>query len=151
MVIKLVDFTLTIKLFDHRDEVTCSSNKTKLAESELEPKKSNSKQHGFSHYTMQKKLQVNWIMNENVGRRIITMLESEDRLITLLLDQLLFVFITQIKIILRADHIWKNGVCKIIGGRMQGDRKERIMERKGERKVRNLDLNKRAIFWHNLK
>jgi len=47
MVIKLVDFTLTIKLFDQRDEVTCSSNKTKLAESELEPKKSDSKQHGF--------------------------------------------------------------------------------------------------------
>ena len=34
---------------------------------------------------------------------------------------------------------------------MQGDRKERIMEGKGEWKVRNLDLNKRAIFWHNLK
>ena len=47
MVIKLVDFTLTIKLFDHGDEVTCSSNKTKSAESELEPKESDSTQHGF--------------------------------------------------------------------------------------------------------
>ena len=44
------------------------------------------------------------------------MQESEDRLITLLLDQLLFVFITQIKIILRAEHIWTSGVYAKLQG-----------------------------------
>lgn len=45
----------------------------------------------------------------------------------------------------------KWGLCKIIGGRMQGDRKEGIMETKGETKVRNVDLNERATFQHTLK
>ena len=59
-------------------------------------------------------------MNENVGRRIITMLESEDRLITLLLDQLLSFSSLRLKLSLRQSTYGQMGFMQNYRGKDAG-------------------------------